>query len=123
MKRKATITVLLVTAVYIVFNLPVFINFILYIITLARGTYPAPYYTSIVMSHYSWNFTYVLCVVMNSTTNPIIYFFRMKKYKRAVIGTFKRRKRVMVLEVKQRISRISQAAPINIDELDNEVTA
>ena len=73
-KRKSTITILIVTIVYIIFNFPAFINFVFYSIVVVKSyPYPDPvFYNSTVMYYYSWNFTYVVCVALNSSINPVI---------------------------------------------------
>ena len=86
MKRKATVTILIVTAVYLVLNIPVFINYILYTVLIEKGfVYPDPYYTSSFMFNYSWNFSYVFLVTLNATINPIVYFSRMKQFRESLV--------------------------------------
>ena len=90
-KRKATVTILIVTIVYIIFNIPVFVQYVIKsIIKFHDYSYKSTYYSSTTMKYYSWNVTLVLCVVLNSTLNPFIYFFRMEQFKLAVIKLFKR---------------------------------
>ena len=85
-QRDATITILIVTGTYILCNIPIFINFILYLIVVVEEyQYPEPYYKSVTMYWYSWGFTYVMCVVLNASVNPIIYICRMGRYKNAMI--------------------------------------
>ena len=94
-KQKVTITILIVTFVYIIFNIPVFINFVLHA-TLILHDNPYPddiYYNNTVMFYYSWNITYVVCVALNSAVNPIIYFCRMKHFKASFIKLFKGKRR------------------------------
>ena len=80
-KRQATVTIILVTAIYIAFNVPLFANFVLYIITITRHEYPGPLYEGTVMFFYSWNVTAILCTVLNSTLNPLIYLTRIKRFR------------------------------------------
>ena len=87
MKIKATITIIIVTTVYILCNIPVFMNQVLYTIhTIKYGdAWPGPYYSSGFMLNYSWGITGVVCVALNSAANPIIYFFRMKRFRAASV--------------------------------------
>ena len=82
LKGKATIAILSITFVYVLFNIPVFVNYVLFTIDVIRGySYPGPFYSSPLMYWYSWNFTYVICVGVNATVNPVIYFCFMKGFK------------------------------------------
>lgn len=87
MQREASITIVIVTAVYLLYNLPVFINYILY--TIASFHSEIDYvdiYSTELLYFYSWVFTYIICVACNALTNPLIYFFRMKGYRRYLRG-------------------------------------
>ena len=102
-KRNATITVLIITFVYCVFNIPVFVNFTLFtIITIGDYPYPGWFYDNSFMYFYSWNISYIMSVVMNSTTNPFIYFFRVRKFKHKIAASLKRRK----CKIQKRVSSI-----------------
>ena len=82
-KQRCTITILIVTFVYLIFNVPVFINWVFYAIVLLND-YPYPddtFYNSTVMYYYSWSFTKIVSVTLNSSINPIIYFFRMRRFR------------------------------------------
>ena len=84
-KVNASITIIIFTLVYIMFNIPVFIQFILYLVTLYKYEYPGPLFQSLWMSSYSWNVVFVLCVAINATINPFIYFCRMQHFKAHVL--------------------------------------
>ena len=93
MKRNATITILMVTLAYIIFNVPVFINYILYTIVFVKS-YPYPnniFYKSTFMYFYSWNFTYIICTTVNSCINPVIYFIHMSQFRRSLVILFRDR--------------------------------
>ena len=95
-KVNASITIIIFTLVYILFNIPVFIQFILYLVTLYKyNEYPGPLFSSLYMSAYSWNIVFVLCVALNATINPFIYFSRMRHFKRHVIDEMKSLKRFL----------------------------
>ena len=81
-KREATITIVIVTFVYIVLNIPVFANEVVFLIhSLGHDAYPGRYYSSTIMYYYSWTTTTVVSVALNSAINPIIYFCRMKRFR------------------------------------------
>lgn len=93
MKVNASITIILFTLTYILFNIPVFVQFILYLVTLYKYKYPGPLFSSLWMSAYSWNVLFVLNVALNATINPFIYVSRMQHFRAHVmleINTVKR---------------------------------
>ena len=82
----ATTTILIFTVAYIVFNIPVFINYLLMSIAgwnknCVSDCYHKTYEDHPALIWYSWNFTYITCVALNSTINPIIYYWRMDTVK------------------------------------------
>ena len=81
LKSSATITIILYTVTYIIFNMPNFINYVLWNITSIMYAWPGPLYSSTFMQYYSWNISGELCLVMNSTVNPLIYLFRIQRYR------------------------------------------
>ncbi|KAL5265660.1 hypothetical protein ACHWQZ_G006397 [Mnemiopsis leidyi] len=91
MKREATTTIIIVTLVYIVFNLPVFLNYIRYIV--------AVYFTdkefldgddsSEFLQKYIWLLTYVITVTLNSLVNPFVYLFRMRRFRSETVRMLK----------------------------------
>ena len=84
--RKATGTIIIVTAMYIISNIPLFINYTLYLITITSFQYPGPIYSSPVMYFYSWNVTAILSTVLNATANPIVYLTRFKSFRNWLKG-------------------------------------
>ena len=83
---NATMTILIFTVAYIVFNIPVFINYLLMSIAgwnknCVSDCYHKTYEDHPALIWYSWNFTYITCVALNSTINPIIYYWRMNAVK------------------------------------------
>ena len=92
-QHQAGITVVIVTLVYILFNLPVVVHFGLILRCVAEHSRPDTlekvcHYESIYSSassyYYMWPFMYVVCVALNSTVNPIVYFLRMKQFRKFV---------------------------------------
>ena len=82
-QQHASITVTMVTLVYIVLNLPSFINYSVYVDLRVRGGEMIERYSSSFLWNYSWNVTYVLCVTLNSCVNPVVYLLRNRSYQRA----------------------------------------
>ena len=80
-KKKATITIILLTSLHIVFSIPMLTNFLLWTITAHQYTWPGPFYSSTVMLYYSWNVSDVLCLALNSMINPIILLTRIQAFK------------------------------------------
>ena len=81
LKSSATITIILYTITYIIFNTPNFVNYVLWNITSIAYEWPGRYYSSLFMQYYSWNISGELCLVMNSAVNPLIYLFRIQRYR------------------------------------------
>ena len=83
---NATRTILIFTIAYIVFNIPIFINYLLMSIAgwskdCVDDCYHKKYGAYPILIWYSWNFTYIMCVALNSMINPIIYYWRMRSVK------------------------------------------
>ena len=79
-KHKATVTILILTGVFIVLSVPNIVNYTLwtYNSEVYDGRWPGPIYNSPVMYYYSWNFTDVLCLALNATVNPVVLLLRIK---------------------------------------------
>jgi hypothetical protein len=80
--RRATGTIIIVTSMYIVTNIPLFINYVLYLITITSLEYPGPIYSSHLMYFYSWNVTAILSTGLNASANPILYLTRFKSFRK-----------------------------------------
>ena len=80
--QRISFTIIIVTVLYIIANIPLFINYVLYLITITCFQYPGPIYSSPFMYFYSWNITALLSTAVNATANPIVYFLRLKRYRR-----------------------------------------
>lgn len=88
-KKKVTLTVIVVTFVYIIFNVPPVITVILYSVgyiypealTLFNFDYNYYYYN---------NFQEIFCVGLNSSVNPIIYAIFMPTFREYFLRFFKR---------------------------------
>ena len=107
--HAATITIVIFTVVYIIFNIPVFINYLLMTIAgmsngCRKNCYSIKYKDNFVLLWFSWNFTYVMCVGLNAMFNPVIYYLRMKNVKEYVDETIRKSSRIM-LEISQNARR------------------
>ena len=92
LKSRATITIMIFTAAYIVFNIPIFIVQLLRVLLFAHNEdYPGRYFSNYFMYQYGWNLAKMLLPTMNSAVNPIIYFTRMFKLRRWMLRVIKRR--------------------------------
>ena len=93
---RAITTTLLVVMLYIIFNIPVFINYCYYGYWLLTATVSlmsrdqwvdyGDYYDTVFLTDYSWVIMYVVCVAVNSTLNPCVYY-RMLLFKNQVKDT------------------------------------
>ena len=76
----ASVTVVIFTAVVLICSIPMFVNVLLGGITGMLYTFPGPFFSEFYMAYYSWMVAKVVCVVLNASLNPVIYFFRMKDF-------------------------------------------
>ena len=84
--RKATGTIIIVTTMYIISNIPLFLNYVLYLITITSLEYPGPIYSSPAMYFYSWNVTAILLTGLNAAANPVVYCTRFESLREWVRG-------------------------------------
>ena len=87
LQRKATITIILVTLIYIVFNFPIILNYVYYTRFRLRHLPMSEGYTTNFMYNYSWNVSYILCIVLNACSNPFVYLTRIEPYRSEVLRT------------------------------------
>ena len=75
-KLYATVTIILVTAMYIVFNIPIFVAWCKY---LADGLTVDQ--TDRFAFWYLWSITYILCTAGNAAVNPLLLYWRNRKFR------------------------------------------
>ena len=85
MKNDATITIVLVTVIYICCNIPAVFNYAQHLVAVYTGHYflSAPEGSSAreFLDLYFWVYSYVIMVALNSLANPILYTLRMRRFR------------------------------------------
>lgn len=97
-QSRASVTVVRVTLVYIVLNIPVFLNYVYYTIWSVQDYFTVKwtgrhisylqYYNTSLLFNYSWGLTYVMCVAVNSTINPVVYWCNVSAFRCFIKCTF-----------------------------------
>ena len=94
LKTRATVTIIIVTLVYIAFNLPAVLNYSRYMILI--------YVTGIdfldasnskankFLQNHIWVLAYVITVALNSLVNPLVYMLRMSSFREKMVVILKR---------------------------------
>ncbi|XP_063692451.1 tachykinin-like peptides receptor 86C [Bolinopsis microptera] len=81
-KYRASVTIVLFTTLFLVCNLPLFINMLHNMTTRFFGVdYPGVYFGTRFMYWYSWHVAKMESVVVNAALNPVLYFWRMSKFR------------------------------------------
>ena len=88
-KRHATVTTILFAIAYIIFNIPLFVNYVIWTFTILFNLdlFDVIYNQNIPMYMYAWNMTDVLCPSLNCMVNPLIYYWRISGFRRWVKKT------------------------------------
>ena len=77
--RQASITLTVFTGLFLICNLPCFLNNAVYMAGfLMNSEYPRPFYMSTFMFFYSWVLAEVLSVAINAALNPVLYICRIQ---------------------------------------------
>eukprot|EP00116_Pleurobrachia_bachei_P005804 sb/3466066/ len=93
-QTQATITIIIVTCVYLVCNIPIFINYLWYSVVLIRDdedftmyydVYSGPFFGWLV-----WNIAYCVLVALNSAVNPMVFLLRMKPFQNFIWGLLRK---------------------------------
>jgi len=87
LKTRATVTVLLLIAVYTTCNVPVLLCILRYtIFKLSEWSLDIlGDEVTVFRSRYMWPLSYVTLVQLNSLVNPLLYFTRMRSFRREVV--------------------------------------
>ena len=115
--RKASVTLAAFTALFLICNLPCFLNNLVFTAGFLQGVYPRPYYMSTFMFFYSWVLAEVVSVVVNAALNPVLYYYRVKKLRIWTISLLIRR-----FGTRAQQSRHSTAEKSRISVLDPGTT-
>ena len=83
-KDSATMTIVLLTSLYVVFNLPMCVANIFWTIEDTSSELNG-FFNFDHPAYYFNNLVYCLCVPLNSQANPILYFCRIRRLRDAVI--------------------------------------
>lgn len=103
-KHRASITIAMFTGIFLMCNLPYFINLVQNMTTTFMGVkYPGAYFSSRFMYWYSWHIAKIDSVVMNAALNPVLYLCRMKRF-RAWLVVLSQCKRVRVEDLNDTMS-------------------
>ena len=84
---RASVTILIVTFVYIIFNVPVCIFYILYPSDKSPA-FKSEFYSSLLMYWFIRALLEVFSVALNSALNPIVYLWRITPYRVWVLNKF-----------------------------------
>ena len=77
-KRDASLTILVFTAVYAVFNIPTAICYVFHLVEMPQKS---GYFKFDRPGYYFNNFVLNLSIPLNSTVNPLVYLARMKAFR------------------------------------------
>jgi len=86
--RRATVTIAILTGLFLTCNLPYFSLYTLETITFLAFSYPGPFFTNNFMFFYSWTIGKILMTAVNVTLNPLLYYYRMTEFRMWVLELF-----------------------------------
>ena len=80
-RKRVTVTMSLFTALSLMCNTPLFINYLVYIVdcNIIQYIYPSQIYKNPFMYGYIWPITEIFFMALNSALNPFLYFWRMER--------------------------------------------
>ncbi|KAL5256221.1 hypothetical protein ACHWQZ_G011442 [Mnemiopsis leidyi] len=99
--RQPATTIIILSAVYVTCNIPVFLNYVLYSFTWLAGNKYTSMYSNTFLYWYSWSLTFVVSVGVNSACNPLVLFWRLTTFRDWVKGRFR-----MMVELSQRFKAL-----------------
>ena len=79
--KRAAVTVTIFTGLFLVCNMPYFINRVLETITVNFYSYPGPIFSHTFMYWYSWTLSKVFLTVVNAVLNPVVYYYSVTGFK------------------------------------------
>ena len=79
-KRDASVTILIFTAVYAIFNIPTAICYVFHLVEVETGQ-KSSYFVFDRPGFYFSNFVLNLAIPLNSAVNPLVYLARMKAFR------------------------------------------
>ncbi|KAL5255943.1 hypothetical protein ACHWQZ_G011230 [Mnemiopsis leidyi] len=86
-KKQASVTIMIVTGIFLICNLPQCINMLLWIADYDNmKENSSPRYRNTFMMFYTWNISAVQTVVLSAYLSPIVYFSRMQSFRDWVMG-------------------------------------
>ena len=96
-KKRVTVTMAMFTAIFLMCNMPLFVNYTIYIVHCIAIVYqyPGTIYRNRFMFNYIWPITEVCCMALNAALNPLLYFYRMERLRWFVF----RRKRIGFVKI------------------------
>ena len=106
-KRKSSITVIIFTATYIIFNVPVFFTYLWFVLYNQFGYHILK--SNWFLDNYLWVMTYVCCVAFNAICNPLVYLCRMSEFRNFLSSKLQRRTAVR--------NRIANARSITLENV------
>ena len=80
-QKRATVTILILTFSYIMFNVPVFIVYVVFTVWWTKD-FGKGMFDGYFAEQYLWGLVYVVLVVFNAAVNPIVYIWRVKKMRK-----------------------------------------
>lgn len=89
-RKRVTLTMSLFTALSLMCNTPLFINYLVYIVdcNIIEYVYPSDIYKNKFMYSYSWPITEIYFMSLNSALNPLLYFWRMERLHAWILKRF-----------------------------------
>ena len=88
-KRKSSITVVIFTTIYVIFNLPVFFTYVWFVLMTQFQVNILEY--NWFLHNYLWIMTYVCCVALNALCNPVVFLCRMTEFRKYLSSKLERR--------------------------------
>ena len=85
LQKHASNTIIFITLLYIVLNIPVVVLCVLYTIVFVNNHVYHHVFNTQFLYWYSWSCVYILGVALNANLNPVIYIWRMNNFRGFVV--------------------------------------